>query len=625
MKQFAPTQSSTESGARTSTYVHDLVDRCARAAPEAIAVTAGNRKLNYRDLNNRANQLANALRAAGVTAEVPVAVFLERSPELVVAVLAVLKAGGAYVPLDPGYPSSRISMLLGDCDAPLVITHSSLLSRIPDGKWQTIAVDSQAAEIGKQPTVGPDDQVKPEQLAYIIFTSGSTGRPKGVQITHANLLNLVHWHHRAFQVTAADRATLQASPGFDAAVWELWPYLTIGASVHVVDEELRTSPDRLRDWIVSAGITITFLPTAMAECMIDLPWLSNAPLRILLTGADTLRRYPAPGLPFALVNNYGPTECTVVATSGTISPNQKPGTLPSIGLPIDGVEVHIVDEQLNRVPQGASGELLIGGASVGRGYVNRPELTADKFVADPFTDAPGARLYCTGDLARVLPDGQIEFLGRMDEQIKIMGYRIEPGEITAALDRHPAIASSCVIAVTGESGERQVVAYVVPAPGASLSASGLREFLSTSLPDYMLPSLFVSLASLPINASGKIDRKALPKPTADNIVDDGSFEAPQSEIEQWLAKFLTNLLGLTRVGRDDNFFSLGGHSLMGAQLIAKIHQTFGVELSLRSLFDHPTLREISLEIENLVHDRLNAMSDDEARHLLDSSPPGISV
>jgi acyl carrier protein len=257
--------------------------------------------------------------------------------------------------------------------------------------------------------------------------------------------------------------------------------------------------------------------------------------------------------------------------------------------------------------------------------VNLSEQTAEKFVADPFTDAADARLYRTGDLARVLPDGQIEFLGRIDEQIKVMGYRIEPGEITAALDLHPAIASSCVIAATGESGERQVVAYVVPAGDASLSASGLREFLSTSLPDYMLPSMFVRLASLPFNASGKIDRRALPKATTENIVDDGSFEAPQSEIEQWLAKFLTNLLGLARVGRDDNFFSLGGHSLMGAQLIAKIHQTFGVELSLRSLFDHPTLREISLEIENLVHERLNAMSDEEARHLLESSPPGISL
>ncbi|MGB7600369.1 MAG: amino acid adenylation domain-containing protein [Candidatus Sulfotelmatobacter sp.] len=600
--------------------VHELVGIQAHALADAVAVTDGDRKLTYGEMNARANQLANLLRSLGVRAEVPVALFLERSPELPTAALAVLKAGGAYVPLDPGYPSARIAMLLQDSGAPVVLTHSSLANKLPSGSWKKIVIDSTEAEIFRHSTAAPNIKTNPEDCAYVIFTSGSTGRPKGVQITHANLLNLVRWHQRAFNITAADRATLQASPGFDASVWEMWPYLTAGASVHIVDDSIRTAPDLLRDWMVANGITVSFVPTAVAEQMIDLPWPTQTSLRVLLTGADCLRRYPPRGLPFALINNYGPTECTVVATSGEIGPNHQTDDAPSIGRPVDNVDVYIVDEESKPVADGVPGELLIGGAGVGRGYLNLPELTAQKFIADPFNSAAGARLYRSGDLACKLPDGRIAFVGRMDEQIKIRGYRIEPGEISTALNRHPAISSSCVAAYADDSGESRLAAYIVPQPNAPLASAQLQSFLGEFLPEYMVPAIFVKLERIPLTPNGKADRSALPRPTADNTLDDAPFAPPQSEIEQWLAGFLTGLLKVDRVSRDDNFFNLGGHSLMGAQLIAKVHQRFAVELSLRSLFDHPTIAEISAEIERLLFAKVETMTDEEAQRLLESLP-----
>ena len=604
--------------------VHELVAMQARAVPHAVAVTQDHRKLTYGEMNDRADHVANLLHSLGVSADIPVALFLQRSPELATAALAVLKAGGAYVPLDPTYPPARISMLLEDSAASVVLTHSSVADTLPSGSWKTILMDAVEGEIFDQTAATPNLTTNPEDCAYIIFTSGSSGRPKGVQITHANLLNLVRWHQRAFNITAADRATMQASPGFDASVWEMWPYLTTGASIHVVDDSIRTAPDRLRDWIVANGITASFVPTAVAEQMIDLQWPNQTSLRVLLTGADCLRRYPPRGLPFAFINNYGPTECTVVATSGEVRPGDESGDksedAPSIGRPVDNAEIYIVDAELKPVADGVPGELLIGGAGLGRGYLNLPELTAQKFIADPFSTKAAARLYRSGDLARKLPDGQIAFMGRMDEQIKIRGYRIEPGEITAALNRHPAVSASCVAAYEHDSGEIRVAAYIVPASSAVLTSGQLRSFLGETLPDYMVPATFVKLECLPMTANGKLDRSALPKPPIDNALDDAEFAAPQSEIEQWLTGFLTGLLKVDRVSRNDNFFNLGGHSLMGAQLIAKVYQRFAVELSLRSLFDHPTIAEISSEIEHLLLAKVETMTDEEAQRILESLP-----
>ncbi|MGH9447179.1 MAG: non-ribosomal peptide synthetase, partial [Terriglobia bacterium] len=441
--------------------IHNLFEAQANATPDAVAVVAGERQLTYSELDGRANQLAHLLRSFGVGPEVPVGLCMKRSTDLVVAALAVLKSGGAYVPLDPAYPPNRLSMLFNDTGAPVVVTHPCVAKQLPSGNWRTVILDGCGTETSGCSMPSPIVETSPDNLAYIIFTSGSTGRPKGVQITHANVLNLVRWHQRAFNITPADRATLQSSPGFDAAVWELWPYITAGASVYVVDDAVRTTPEPLRDWMVAKGITISFLPTALAESALGMEWPPETRLRTLLTGADALHRYPASGLPFSLVNNYGPTECTVVATSGTVPSGMKRDGLPSIGKPIDNAQVYIVDERLKPVSAGTPGELLIGGESVGRGYLNLPELTADKFIADTFSGNPSACLYRTGDLACFLPDGQITFLGRIDEQIKVRGYRIEPQEISAVLDRHPAVKASVVAARADASGDKRLVAYVV--------------------------------------------------------------------------------------------------------------------------------------------------------------------
>jgi len=550
---------------------------------------------------------------------------MERSIDLAIGALAILKAGGAYVPLDPSYPSNRLAALLQDSGTLLLVSQPDVAKNLPAGRWRMIFLDADGLVAVDRPSTSPVTETKPENLAYIIFTSGSTGRPKGVQITHASLLNLVSWHLNAFKVVRGDRATLQSSSGFDAAVWELWPYLAAGATVHVVDDAVRNIPERLRDWMVRKGITISFLPTVLAEHMMDLSWPPETALRVLLTGADTLCRYPRPDLPFALVNNYGPTECTVVATSATIYPDGSPEGLPSIGRPIDNAQIYIVDEHLKPVPTGMAGELLIGGAGVARGYLGLPELTRQRFVPNSFSDDEEARLYRTGDLGRFLPDGQIAFMGRIDEQIKIRGYRIEPQEISAVLDRHPAVQASCVAVYSDHLQEKRLVAYVVPAKETLLSPSELRKFVGQYVPDYMVPSTFVQLAQLPLSSHGKLDRAALPEPSAANVVDEDSFETPQSQIEKSLAVFLTSLLGVTRVGKNDNFFELGGHSLMGAQLIAKISNTFGVELSLRSLFDHPTVGEVSAEIERLIHEKLASLSEDEAERMLESSQQGVQL
>jgi acyl-coenzyme A synthetase/AMP-(fatty) acid ligase/acyl carrier protein len=430
------------------------------------------------------------------------------------------------------------------------------------------------------------------------------------------LLNLVRWHQRAFKVTAADRATQIAAVGFDAAVWELWPYLTAGASVHLADEAVRSDPTALRDWLVAERITITFVPTLLAQHLVALPWPHDVALRYMLTGADALHVRPPADLPFALVNNYGPTECAVVATSGPVCPAGQEDGLPPIGRPIDNVRIYLLDSELHPVPVGAPGELCIGGAGVGRGYVNRPELTAERFVLDPFSPTPGARLYRTGDLARRRPDGQFVFLGRIDDQIKIRGFRVEPAEIAARLDAHPDVTESAVVASHPGSHDPRLVAYVVPVPGTCLTRRGLQEFLGLGLPDYMVPSVFVRLDALPVTANGKIDRTAFPDPTPERVIEDGASVEPRTVVEERIAQILAPLLGLPRVGVEDNFFLLGGHSLLGTQLIARIRDAFGVDLSLRHLFESPTTAGLAAEVERCLIDSVASMTDDEAERLL---------
>jgi amino acid adenylation domain-containing protein len=599
--------------------IAELVAMQARSAPGAIAVAHNTDVLTYGDLDARANVLAHRLRSLGVGPDTVVGLCFRRSPAMIVGALGILKSGGAYLPLDPAHPTARLAFQLRDSQTSVLLTGQCMTERLPAGNWEVFYLDPDGQQSGAgapaEAFEPPAVDVKPENLAYVIYTSGSTGQPKGVEITRRSLLNLVSWHQQAFAVTPADRATQLASPGFDAAVWEVWPYLTAGASVHLPDEDVRSQAEKLRDWLQEQAVSITFVPTPMAERLIDLEWPVNGALRVLLTGADTLHHYPPANLRFQLVNNYGPTECTVVATSGPVLADRHPSSLPPIGRPIANTQVFILDENMQEVPLGAHGELYIGGLGLARGYRNRPHLTREKFVCNPFSTDPGARLYRTGDLARRLPDGQIAFLGRIDEQVKIRGQRIEPHEIVTVLDTHPMVRASFVTAREDEPGDKRLVAYVIPKPGSDLSDKVLRDFLGKQIPDFMVPAVFVALESLPLNASGKVDRNRLPAPGEANVLKDEVYVAPRTSIEERMAGMLAALLRFEKVGLNDNFFLLGGNSLLGAQVIARVRDTFGVELSLLGLFDHPTVADLSSEIERLLVAKLNAMSEQEAERL----------
>jgi amino acid adenylation domain-containing protein len=562
--------------------------------------------LTYAELDRRANQFAHYLRGFGVGPEMLVALCIERSPEMVTAALGVLKAGGAYLPLDPASPTERLDQTLRDAGIAVLVTGANLDARLTTGSFRMVNLHTDAAEIARCPVEAPAVEITPENLAYVIYTSGSTGQPKGVEVTHGNLSNLLTWHLRAFEVTAADRASHQASLGFDAAVWEVWPYLAAGASVYFPEENIRSHPAALRDWLLDQKVTITFLATPLAESMMLLDWPHEADLRILLTGADTLHRRPSARLPFVLVNNYGPTECTVVATSGVVAPAESNNRPPSIGRAIDNTQVFVLDEQGKPVSAGNSGELYLGGAGVARGYRNRPEVTAQKFVTRRLGPEPEARLYRTGDLVRELPNGELEFLGRIDEQIKIRGYRIEPSEIVSALDASPDVDASAVMAAEDGPGEKRLIAYVALADGAKTTAGELQALLRKQLPDYMIPATFVRIDSLPVTSNGKVDWAALPLPLNGNVLTDEGHVAPRNIVEQKLAAIIAPLLHVERVSVYDNFFFRGGHSLLGTQLLTKISETFGVELSLLNLFEHPTLAEMSEQIEHLIYAKLEA-------------------
>ena len=611
---------------RPALCVTDLIEARAAATPQAPALFAGAEAMSYGKLNERANQIAHRLIALGVDPEAPpraeniVALCLERSVAAVVGALGTLRAGAAYLPLDPGYPVERLAFMLDDAQPHVLITSRKTAVQLPVGPWKVIAIDDDhdLAEVDRQSTLSAEARITAERLAYVIYTSGSTGRPKGVEITHGSLMNLVAWHNRAFQVTTEDRASLLAGVGFDAAVWETWPTLAAGASLYLPSEATRLSAERLRDWLVAERITISFLPTALAERIMTLDWPAHTALRTLLTGAETLRRFPSEDLPFRVVNNYGPTECTVVATSGVVPSETYADSLPTIGRPIANTEVHILDENLQPVPVHIAGEIYVGGAGVARGYLHQPELTAEKFIENPFgaDDQSGGRLYRTGDLARYLRSGEIAYLGRIDEQIKILGHRIEPNEIVSVLDRHPEVQASRVIAREEACREKHLVAYVVLKPGCQPAASDLRGFVEKELPQFMVPAVFVSLDALPLTQNGKVDRAALPEPSAENTLRDEAFTAPRAPVEERLAAMLSTLLGLDQVSVHDNFFMLGGHSLLGTQLISQIRSAFGVELPLRKLFEAPTIEQLSLAIEQLLITRVEAMSEDEVAKLL---------
>jgi len=601
--------------------VPDLVAQRSMSGPEDLALVSGNQVLTFRELNGRASQISELLRSWGVGAGSLVALCLERSAAFVTAALGILRSGAAYVPMDAAYPRERLAFMLSDARPVALITNQHLLKQLPAGEWRTIRADVDLPKIEVDLSAPVPCPATAEDLAYVIYTSGSTGRPKGVEITHKNLLNLVLWHQKEFEVRPQDRASQIASQGFDAAVWELWPYLTVGASVHLANETTRSDSVELRDWLLRQNITIAFVPTPLAERMLKLKWPLQTSLRTLLTGADTLHTYPPPNLPFRVVNNYGPTECTVVATTCTVPANSHSTNLPPIGRPISNVTIFILDEQLRTVPVGTTGEIYIGGAGVGRGYLNSPHLTAAKFVTNPFATKADDRLYRTGDLARYLPDGQIAFQGRIDDQIKIRGYRIEPSEIVATLNEHPSVQESVVVTSETQWDDKYLVAYIVPASTATLSASVLRDFLRERLPTSMVPRIFVKLESIPVSINGKVDTMSLPAPDMANTIPNTDVVEPRTIVEERLVQMLAGLLNVTDVDVHDNFFLLGGHSLLAAQLIAAIRDVFGIELPLRTVFELPTAAALSIEITNSLRTHVEAMNLEELSKTLGANEP----
>lgn len=567
--------------------LHQLFEEQVAQNPEGIAVIFEGHKLTYQQLNNRGNQLAHCLRDKGVNPESLVGIFMERSLEMVIGLLGILKAGGAYVPLEPDYPTERLGDILSDSGVSLVLTQESLGDFLPQTGAELLCLDRDWEKIATYSPENPFNLTTPENLAYVIYTSGSTGKPKGVLISHRGLMNLICWHQDAFEITPLDKTTQLARSAFDAAVWELWPCLTAGASLVLVKPEIMQSPPELRDWLIAQEITVSFLPTPLVEKILSLEWDENIALRIILTGGDKLHHYPSVSMPFKLINNYGPTENTVVTTSGIV-PDYEEGnsSSPSIGKPISNTKIYILDQNLQPLPIGVPGELHISSVGLARGYLNRLELTKEKFISNPFNSGI---LYKTGDLVRYLPEGNIEFLGRIDNQVKLRGLRIELGEIEAVLETHSQVEKAVVILREDTSENQRLVAYIVR-KFPSLGIGELRRFLQQQLPAYMVPSAFVMLSDFPLNNNGKIDRKKLPVPDETSIIE-SAYLAPRNEKESLLAQIWQDVLQLSQIGVNDNFFELGGHSLKAISLVSKIQEKLGQSLPIKQVFAHPTIAE----------------------------------
>ncbi|MGW6598225.1 amino acid adenylation domain-containing protein [Streptomyces sp. NPDC055036] len=576
---------------RSPLLAHQLIARQAALRPDAVAAATAAQELTYAELDKRANCLAHHLRTLGVGPDVPVALFLERGLELLVGMVAVLKAGGAYVPLAPGLPTERLGFIFEDTAAPVVVTTEHLVADLPRGTaCRAVLLDRDAPRIAARPTTEPPAQAGPDHLAYLVYTSGSTGTPKGVMVPHRALADLCAWHVEVYDVGPEDRTAQTAGLGFDAAVWEIWPALTTGARIDLPSDAVLGNPAALVEWLTDRRTTVCFLATPLAEVVLEQPAVSGTHLRTLLTGGDMLHRPPAAGLPFRLVNNYGPTEFTVVATAGEAYPAEDGGApVPAIGRPVDNSSAYVLDRYGRPVPTGVAGELHLAGEGLARGYAQRPGLTAERFVADPF-GPPGSRMYRTGDLVRYRPDGSLDYLGRIDSQVKLRGFRIELGEIENVLAGLAEVSQAAVLVeeVPGRAG--RLVAYTVAEEGASVQPEELTARTRELLPDYMVPSRIEMLPAMPLTPNGKIDRRALA--AAPGSAAAVEHIAPRTDTERALAGIWADVLGVPRVGVEDNFFALGGDSILSLQVVARARRA-GLRLLSRDIFRHQTVAALA--------------------------------
>ena len=572
--------------------IHQLFEACVDRFPDQVVAVFEDQCITYAQLNARANQLAHYLRRKGIAPDALVGICVERSLEMVVAVLGVLKAGGAYLPLDPSQPPARTAYMIDDARPHLVLTMERLRERLPAQVIAPLCLDRDAALFASCPAHNPARDTLPDHLAYVIYTSGSTGHPKGTLIHHRGLLNLVQAQQQALDLQPGRRVLQWTSFNFDASVSEIFTALTSGAQLTLVSSEAVLPGRNLLDTLLRHRIElVTLTPSSLAALPVQaLPDLKT----LVVAGEHCDHALIAPWMRFySVINAYGPTEATVCAT---IYPCADDGQRhPPIGRPIANTQIYLLDDSLNPVPIGVTGELYIGGEGLARGYLGRPDLTAERFVQNPFSDQPGARMYKTGDLARYLPDGRVEYVGRVDHQIKMRGYRIELGEVEFALTRLAGVREAVVLAQDAPTGDKRLVAYVVPAPGTSISPAQLRAALQTTLPDYMVPSSFALLDRLPLNNNGKIDRSALPPPQRELHGTDRT--PPGTPTERRLAALWCELLGASAVGCDDNFFHIGGHSLLAVRLCSRINEMFGLSVPLSRLFLSPTIAALAADID----------------------------
>jgi amino acid adenylation domain-containing protein len=593
--------------------IHQLFEARVEKTPSALAVVFEAQQLTYRELNNRANQLAHYLRKAGIGPNVLVGICMERSLELVVALLAVLKAGGAYVPLDASYPKERLAYMLNDSGVPVLLTFQELSRRLPKYGGQTVYLDQEWQKVSGESTANLPNEADENNIAYVIYTSGSSGNPKGVMIPHSSIGNHMMWMLEAFPLAQDDRVAQKTPLSFDASVWEFFAPLISGAQLVLARPEGYRDAEYLVKFLHKERITVLQVGPTLLQMLLQENMAQCASLRRVFCGGEPLsaelhtrfRRQ----LNVPLINLYGPTEAAIDATYYECRENDSPGWVP-IGRPIANTQIYILDQYLAPVPIGVVGEIHIGGDGLARGYLNNPELTAEKFIYHSLGGEPARRLYRTGDHARYLAGGNIEFLGRIDHQVKIRGYRIELGEIEATLAQHPAIRGAIAMVREDHSGDKRLVAYLVVRREQSFDASDVRKHLKQRLPEYMIPSALVLLDEWPLTPSGKVDRGSLPAPGS---VQRSEFIAPRTPVEEKIAKIWAEVLRVDRVGMDDNFFELGGHSLLATQVVSRMRVVFNYDIPLRSMFEAPTVADSAAAI---TRQQARGVSETEMEQLL---------
>jgi amino acid adenylation domain-containing protein len=583
--------------------IHELFEEQVERTPDAIAVVFEDQELTYRELCNKANQLAHFLRKEEVGPDVIVGICTERSLAMVVGILGILKAGGAYMPLDPTYPPERLAFMLEDAAVPVLLSQSSLLDKLPKHGGRTLCLDTLWEEIAQQGHESQVSETAATHLAYIIYTSGSTGRPKGVMIPHQAIVNHMLWMQSRFPLNGSD-CVLQKTPfSFDASVWEFYAPLLVGGRLAIAKPNGHQDALYMSETITRHQVSVLQLVPTLLRILVESPEFKTCrSLRRVFCGGEVLTKDLSrkffETLDAELNNLYGPTEVTIDSIFFTVPRDHQSDSIP-IGRPVTNTHAYVLDSYCQPVPIGVTGELHLGGVQLARGYLNRPELTSARFIPNLFSNEPGARLYKTGDLARYLSDGNIEFLGRIDHQVKLRGFRIELGEIEAVLGQHPFVKEAIVIVREDQHANKRLVAYVVSREQATLGTNELRDFLKEKLPGYMVPSAFVVLDSLPLTPNGKVDRRALPDPRSERPDSGKEFVSPRTLIEELLAGFWCDVLGLKEVGIHDNFFELGGHSLLATQVMSRLRNAFHVEIPLRRLFERPTIAGLAKEIKEI--------------------------